>query len=1200
MKTIFNKLRFALILGFVALSVTTWSQVVNNEKFSASTQIFLDELTNGAKANTPLLQPSLPGLNTDSFSPTELIAKPDTINGKVYISAFVTITDESAISQLKNFGVEIQCQFDHGLMTTLIPIDKIDKVADIVGVKRVKVATRMRLLTDKARENTNVDDVLTLSNDAQAAGLPTAYDGTGVILGIIDTGIDFQHIAFKDKNGNSRIKRAYVYNGSTAQEYTNITNSSPTTDDNSEDHGTHTSSTAGGSSVIINGENVTVTDDHASATYGGMAPGADLYLAGIYNLNDTYLTEAFQKMYTYANQQNKPLVVSNSWGSQWGPHDGTGEFADICNQYFGGNNTNKICLFAASNDAGNSKDGEGGGYHISGTATEALPLQTIVRSASYSNTDGGYFYQGLIASAWARNTNVTKLGVKIHVLDAATGAIKKSWTVTNTTTALSGLDDYYTGSLGVYYDQVASDKTQIILYSKNGIESTGTTTTTQNGSNYYKSKYTLAVEFYPISGANSALLDVWGGNSGYFTNHLTTNGYNWQAGSDDMSVSDEATIPDAISIGAHVTKNRITDYTGSTYNYAYTMNDIAGFSSYATSDQSPTGLQYPWITAPGARLVAGVNHYHTSDYYNYINGQYGKTDRVNANTTYPYGAMQGTSMACPTAAGIVALWLQVAQEEGITMTINDIKEIMRETAIHDYYTTTGPNASHFGNGKINALAGIEYILGGSTPTITAIPTEVTFDGEPGNSYTSTVSVRGRKLTGDIIATLNDNSGVYSITPGNLGNGGELVITFVPNEEGEFSATITLTSPGAEPVTITINGIALIHTSTLTSNVIEVPVYQSEAEVDYSTYIFSEGEVLGDVNMSLAYPSGAAPGEVKVLAKNDEHILNYELHHKVGNGNWTYPNGNAVATANHVGNSYVVNDNTFTFPQDATEMWITMNDSQLNTAMTTYYIPVTVAKSIVENGSQDNTYGAPVVVSTSDGIDLEVSISGYKSASKDKYGHYTGIWKEPYGADSINYCVYMPQVHVVCQQLGALRPYMYRAWLLANDDITYYNFAHHPQTGFYGTTPITDLPKLLAESCIEDVSNPTHVLLPEELGDTYEGMNTFGAPVNILDATDNPNNPGIVIAVRVYYQSADEENGHMLRGNRDGGYGFGEGRGSGNGIPTGVNELFGFGKQVVDVQYVNALGMQSREPFDGLNIVVTRYSDGSITTTKVVK
>lgn len=425
---------------------------------------------------------------------------------------------------------------------------------------------------------------------------------------------------------------------------------------------------------------------------------------------------------------------------------------------------------------------------------------------------------------------------------------------------------------------------------------------------------------------------------------------------------------------------------------------------------------------------------------------------------------------------------------------------------------------------------------------------------------------------------------------------DLTVTYSPTDEGPHSGSFTVTID-EETYTVIVTGNGIVVNSTLTSNVIAVPVYQSEAEVNYSTYIFSEGEVLGDINMNLAYPSGAAPGEVKVLAKNDEHILNYELHHKVGNGNWTYPNGNAVATANHVGNSYVVNDNTFTFPQDATEMWITMNDSQLSTAMTTYYIPVTVAKSIVENGSQDNTYGAPVVVSTSDGIDLEVSIGGYKSASKDKYGNYTGIWEGPNG---INYCVYMPQILVVSQQLGALRPYMYRAWLLPNDDITYYNFAHDSQTGFYGTTPITDLPKLLAVRSIEDVSNPTHVLLPEELGDTYEGMNTFGAPVNVLDATDNPNNPGIVIAVRVYYQSADEENGHMLRGNRDGGYGFGEGRGSGNGIPTGVNELFGFGKQVVDVQYVNALGMQSREPFEGLNIVVTRYSDGSITTTKVVK
>ena len=387
------------------------------------------------------------------------------------------------------------------------------------------------------------------SNDAIASGLLKKYDGTGVVLGVIDTGIDFQHIAFKDKNGNSRIKRAYVYNGSSAQEYPNEDGSSPTTDDKAEDHGTHTSTTAGGSSVIVNGTTVTVTDDHANATYGGMAPGADLYLAGINGLSNTYLSNAVKKICDYADSQNMPCVVSNSWGSQLGPHDGTGDWADIAHQYFSDSHPNHICLFAASNDAGKSKDSEGGGYYITGTATSAKPLGAILRSATYINTDAGYLYRGIIASAWARSTSVSKMGVKIHVLDASTGKILTSITKTSSG-SVSGLSSYYSGTLYVYYDQVTSDKTQLLLYSSNGITSTSTTTTTQNGSTYYKSKYTLAVEFYPTSG--STIIDVWGGNYGYFTNHLSTDSHTWTAGTDNMCVNDEATIPDVISIGAYV------------------------------------------------------------------------------------------------------------------------------------------------------------------------------------------------------------------------------------------------------------------------------------------------------------------------------------------------------------------------------------------------------------------------------------------------------------------------------------------------------------------------------------------------------------------------------------------------------------------------------------------------------------------------
>ena len=51
--------------------------------------------------------------------------------------------------------------------------------------------------------------------------------------------------------------------------------------------------------------------------------------------------------------------------------------------------------------------------------------------------------------------------------------------------------------------------------------------------------------------------------------------------------------------------------------------------------------------------------------------------------------------------------------------------------------------------------------------------------------------------------------------------------------------------------------------------------------------------------------------------------------------------------------------------------------------------------------------------------------------------------------------------------------------------------------------------------------------------------------------------------------------------------------------TMVNQL-GTDRQVQCVQYVNAMGQVSDRPFDGMNIIVTRYTDGTTTTTKVMK
>ena len=55
----------------------------------------------------------------------------------------------------------------------------------------------------------------------------------------------------------------------------------------------------------------------------------------------------------------------------------------------------------------------------------------------------------------------------------------------------------------------------------------------------------------------------------------------------------------------------------------------------------------------------------------------------------------------------------------------------------------------------------------------------------------------------------------------------------------------------------------------------------------------------------------------------------------------------------------------------------------------------------------------------------------------------------------------------------------------------------------------------------------------------------------------------------------------------------------NNIPTGINAVIA-GAQVESVRYINVAGMESSKPFAGMNIVVTRYSDGTTTTTKVVK
>lgn len=98
---------------------------------------------------------------------------------------------------------------------------------------------------------------------------------------------------------------------------------------------------------------------------------------------------------------------------------------------------------------------------------------------------------------------------------------------------------------------------------------------------------------------------------------------------------------------------------------------------------------------------------------------------------------------------------------------------------------------------------------------------------------------------------------------------------------------------------------------------------------------------------------------------------------------------------------------------------------------------------------------------------------------------------------------------------------------------------------------------------------------------------------------------LTIVVRFYYlvEGFDDSAPENLVPNRDGGSdpaGYGaEGQGFTPGPATGVKEMVINGI-IESVTYVNAQGMQSDKPFDGLNIVITRYSNGVTTTTKLMK
>ena len=102
------------------------------------------------------------------------------------------------------------------------------------------------------------------------------------------------------------------------------------------------------------------------------------------------------------------------------------------------------------------------------------------------------------------------------------------------------------------------------------------------------------------------------------------------------------------------------------------------------------------------------------------------------------------------------------------------------------------------------------------PTIRVNAYHLNLSSYVDQTATATVLVKGKELLDDITIAVNDENGVFSIDENRVSvedaDSGKLItVTYAPLASGSHSATLTLSSPDAEDVTIMLNGEASLET-----------------------------------------------------------------------------------------------------------------------------------------------------------------------------------------------------------------------------------------------------------------------------------------------------------------------------------------------------------------------------------------------------
>ena len=303
-------------------------------------------------------------------------SNPDWLNGGD--AYFVMVQHTGNLAELEALGLTNTTDLGETLASGEIQLQNLEQLASSTTVVHIEYGSSNEPLLDTSVPEVKADQVWTLNKTTGVFG--SGETGAGVVIGIIDSGIDIYHTDFQIALKETRIKRIWDPGldpepGESSPELSLLApgRSSSYGVEYTEDdinthlqggvqirhrdcsgHGTHVASIAAGNGQTKNrGE---------TFKFVGVAPEANLVIVKIFNLekdNPPAFSQRFIDAVHYIENvvktdnelKDQPFVINYSGGSSTGPHDGltsqevflTNHFRDAKGKVFvtaGGNSAN--------------------------------------------------------------------------------------------------------------------------------------------------------------------------------------------------------------------------------------------------------------------------------------------------------------------------------------------------------------------------------------------------------------------------------------------------------------------------------------------------------------------------------------------------------------------------------------------------------------------------------------------------------------------------------------------------------------------------------------------------------------------------------------------------------------------------------------------------------------------------------------------